>query len=179
MLKKALELSLSQILNVIWVWQCEFIPTYSPLWQNCKSSLRGGYKPESHIADYNHLLEQICMSTPQEQLDYTQDAMKMLAYNIAIGFFGLIEKPTIESEDVQFQQVLESLQKLKAERIDAVRQLKEPSDEAKQEARTLIKTLLAVETDGYPVYAYANLAITILPVKPCERRFLSGNKPTR
>ena len=147
MLDKRLELSLSQILDIIWVWQCECKPKYLPNWKNYNCSCGRVLNPEKHIEEYNSLLEQLCSAPSPGNLDYTKAAMSMLRYN-SILVFSFLEKPNA------------GLGKLPRWGIDAAKQIKEPDSQAKQKARALIKMLLTVGDDGTLAYAVADSAIT-------------------
>lgn len=152
MLNKKLELSLSQMLDVIWVWQCECKPKYLPVGQNFSCSCGRGFNPEKHIEEYNYLLEQLCSDNPQDYLDYTKAAMSMLKYN-SVVVFSFFEKPNAE------------FGKLPRWGIDAEKQIKEPDAQSKHEARSIIKTLLSVKNNGTPAYSVGNHAITFSPAE--------------
>ena len=152
MLNKKLELSLSQMLDVIWVWQCEIEPQYLPVWKSYNCSCGRVLNPETHIEEYNSLLEQLCSDTSQNHLDYTKAAMSMLAYN-SVWVFGFFEKPNAE------------FGKLPRWGIDAEKQIKEPDAQSKHEARSIIKTLLSVKNNGTPAYSVGNHAITFSPAE--------------
>ena len=158
---EAINLNLSQILAVTWVWQCEITPKYLPIWK--KSGIRCGRvrKPELHLAAYNSLVDQLCSGVPAAKLKYTRGAMSMFAAN-SIILASFSAAPAFRAGDKLQNDVVKMIRGLAPGLIIAAEQIAEPSEEDKTEARGIIRKILSVDKNGQTQY-WTSGCITFTP----------------
>lgn len=147
-----INLNLSQILAVTWVWQCEITPKYLPIWQ--KYGIKAGCvrNPKLHLTAYNFLVDQLCSGVPSAKLKYTKGAMSMFAANAAFLFCSFDEAPAFQKGNEELNRAVKMLRELVPGRVIAAEQIAEPAEEDKFEARNLIRKIFAVNENGDPLY---------------------------
>lgn len=141
---ESISLNLSQILAITWVWQCEIVPKYLPIWSNFGVKCGHVRNPKLHMAAYNSLVDQLCSGVPAAELKYTKGAMSMFACNstVMLRFNAPLPQP-----------------RLATGLVDAKKQLVEPSGQDKEEARKLIRELFSLDENGKPLYRFADFMV--------------------
>ena len=142
---KPIKLDLSQVLSVAWVWQREIVPRYLPLWTRFRIKSGMVRKPVLHLAAYNSLLEQLCSGPVTDEIRCTKGALSMLAANSAVLSDFNPKQPR--------------LRKPVPGLIAAEKQLVEPSDEDKADARELIRKMLSVDGNGKQLYIVSQFIV--------------------
>ena len=159
---EAINLNLSQILAVTWVWQCEITPKYLPLWQ--KYGIKAGCvrNPKLHLAAYNSLVDQLCSGVPAARLKYTKGAMSMFAANSTFLLASFSQAPAFKDGDRQQNDAVKMIRALAPGKVVAAEQISEPSEEDKSEARGIIRKILSVDKNGQTQY-WTSGCITFTP----------------
>ena len=159
---EAINLNLSQILAVTWVWQCEITPKYLPVWKSFGVKCGCVRNPKLHLAAYNSLVDQLCSGVPAKRLQYTKGAMSMFAANSTFLLASFSQAPAFKDGDRQQNDAVKMIRALAPGKVVAAEQISEPSEEDKSEARGIIRKILSVDKNGQTQY-WTSGCITFTP----------------
>ena len=136
---KQISLGLSQLIAIAWVWQQEITPKYLPTWNEIRAKCGTIRRPEIHVEAYNSLLDQIFSDT--KEIKCTKAAMHLFANT---SMYVLMPFTSGETFVKGFRDTPNLL--------TAKKQIMKPSDSDLTEARSIIRTLLSIDSHGKPVY---------------------------
>ncbi len=135
---KEIVLGLSQLIAIAWVWQQELTPKYLPIWQENRSRCGTIRRPEIHVGAYNAFLDQL-FSTAKGDIKYTKGALCLFisVSDIMMTAFSRLD-PRLKKYTPGF--------------ISAEKQLVKPQEDDLAEARSIIRTMLSVDSMGNPMF---------------------------
>jgi hypothetical protein len=134
---KNITIGLSQFIAIAWVWQQEVTPKYLPIWKELGPRCGTIRRPEKHVEAYNSLLDQLLSS--EKEIKYTKGALCL---------FVRISDKMMNS----FFPLNTHLKKLTPGLISAEKQLVKPQEEDLAEARSIIRTMMSVDSMGDPLF---------------------------
>ncbi len=136
-------LSLEELLTVIWVWQCELYPKLRDLQKEFEATASCPRQPEKHVETYRQLLNQFRFISA-DAIRTNKAAVSMLLCK--------------SSEMVFFEQANPLLaEAANLKHFDASKLLKKPTRKARIEALRTIMALLSVDDAGNKLYTLTNV----------------------